>query len=587
MRSHNAPPLGSVSRLVLWQASRQSGTLAGGMVFGVAWMLCQVAWPYLLGRAVDAGLAHGLAGALPWCAALLAAAGVQAVTTPLRHGMAVMNRLRSSLSIARLVGYHAAQTGRAITATTTPGEIVSTVANDALRLGEVFDVSARLSGSAVAYLAVVVLMFRTDPRVGLLVLVGVPVLGAVLALFVPSVQRRGTRWREATGLLAALAADTVAGLRVLRGIGGEDAFVARYTAQSQVARRAAVEVAGPQAWLAGLSVALPGLLVAAVLWSGARLVVTGTLGVGGLVALYGYATFLITPLRTGIEATQTGVRGLIGGRRVLDVLRIVPAVRDVPRPRPAPPPGAELVDVASGLVVEPGRFTAVVDPDPDAAAAVVTRLGRFDDRSRREAPVLWGGVDHRTVPLRDVRRRIVVNDPHPHLFAGRLIDALDVRAVLLPDAAQDSSRRDRVRAALHVAVAEDAVEALPCGVDGVLTERGRSLSGGQRQRISLARALLTDAEVLVLIQPTSAVDAHTEAQIARRVREARAGRATVVVTESPLLLDRVDVVRVMREGRLVGSGTHRELLARGDDLGALYRAVVAPPSNRADVAARR
>jgi ABC-type multidrug transport system fused ATPase/permease subunit len=83
------------------------------------------------------------------------------------------------------------------------------------------------------------------------------------------------------------------------------------------------------------------------------------------------------------------------------------------------------------------------------------------------------------------------------------------------------------------------------------------------------------------------VDAHTEAQIAQRVREARAGRATVVVTESPLLLDRVDVVRVMREGRLVGSGTHRELLARGDDLGALYRAVVAPPSNAADVAARR
>jgi ABC-type multidrug transport system fused ATPase/permease subunit len=149
---------------MLWQASRQPGTLAGGMVFGIAWMLCQVAWPYLLGRAVDAGLAHGLAGAAPWCAALLAAAGVQAATTPLRHCMAVVNRLRSSLGIARLVGYHSAQTGRAIITTTTPGEIVSTVANDALRLGEVFDVSARLSGSAVAYLAVVVLMFRTDPR---------------------------------------------------------------------------------------------------------------------------------------------------------------------------------------------------------------------------------------------------------------------------------------------------------------------------------------------------------------------------------------------------------------------------------------
>jgi ABC-type multidrug transport system fused ATPase/permease subunit len=109
------------------------------------------------------------------------------------------------------------------------------------------------------------------------------------------------------------------------------------------------------------------------------------------------------------------------------------------------------------------------------------------------------------------------------------------------------------------------VEALPGGLDAYVDERGRSFSGGQRQRLVLARALLSGAEVLVLVEPTSAVDAHTEARIARRLRERRAGRTTVVVTTSPLVLDQADSVVYIRGGRVVAVGTHRELLgARAD-----------------------
>ena len=114
------------------------------------------------------------------------------------------------------------------------------------------------------------------------------------------------------------------------------------------------------------------------------------------------------------------------------------------------------------------------------------------------------------------------------------------------------------------------LEALPDGLETLVAERGRSFSGGQRQRLVLARALAADPEVLVLVEPTSAVDAHTEARVASRLREHRAGRTTVVTTTSPLLLDRVDHVAFLQDGRVVAFGTHRDLL---DEVPA-YRAVV-------------
>lgn len=157
-----------------------------------------------------------------------------------------------------------------------------------------------------------------------------------------------------------------------------------------------------------------------------------------------------------------------------------------------------------------------------------------------------------------MRRAILVSDTAAALFSGPLGQRLVVR----PGADLD--------AALAAADADDILAGLPDGLATPVTERGRSFSGGQRQRLVLARALALDPEVLVLVEPTSAVDAHTEARIAARLAAARAGRTTVVVTTSPLVLDRVDTVAFVRRGRVVATGTHEELLATHPD----YRAVV-------------
>jgi ABC-type multidrug transport system fused ATPase/permease subunit len=165
------------------------------------------------------------------------------------------------------------------------------------------------------------------------------------------------------------------------------------------------------------------------------------------------------------------------------------------------------------------------------------------------------------LPLDTVRRRVLVGDKDPRMFTGPLRRELD------PAGRATDAELER---AIGTAAAEDVLEALPGGLDAEVEERGRSFSGGQRQRLVLARALLADPEILVLDEPTSAVDAHTEARIAERLKAARAGRSTVVMTTSPLLLETCDEVALVTDGRVEANGTHRALMSSNP----LYRAVV-------------
>ena len=569
------PPLDSPYRFLLWQARRQLGTLVTGVGYGVVWMGAQAVWPLLLGAAIDAGTTGEPGAAVPWLLWLVVLVLIQAAAGVLRHRSAVINRLRSSLGVARLIGHHSADTGRAITADKTTGEIVATVTADANRLGAMFDILSRLVGSIVAWLAISAILFADSVELGLVVLIGVPVSSALLAILVRPLARRQLEQRAEFGRMATLGADAVAGLRVLRGVGGEDEFNERYARQSQRVRATGVGVARVASYLDAAQVLLPGLFLAGVVLYGTELVLAGRGSAGDLVTLYGYAAFLVLPIRTAVEALGVFSRGMVGTRRIIEVLSVQSAVRDADEPASAPPVGSELHDVASGVTVRPGLFTAIVDEDPDAAAEVATRLGRFDDLAAEQSPVLWGGVDHTSVPVTAVRKRIVVNDAMPHLFKGSLLEGLDIQPVREPEqVSTDTQKLRRVESAIQTASATETVSNLPAGLHEYVPERGRSFSGGERQRLSLARALLTDAEVLVLIEPTSAVDSRTEERIAERLAEARAGRTTVVVSASPLLLSKAQKVAVLSRGHLVGEGLHEELLARTDPAGALYRSIV-------------
>jgi len=536
----------SATRYLGWLARRTWPSVTGGVIFGIVWMVCQALVPAVVGRAIDAGLTHRDSGALfTWCAVLLGIGLIQAGAGVTRHRLAVFNWLAAAYRTVQVTVRQSNRLGSSLPRRLDAGEVVAIGTADLGHIGGALDITARGSGSLVAIVTVVVILLLTSVPLGLVVLLGVPLLMAVVGLLIRPLHRRQQAYREQQGRLTGRATDLVGGLRVLRGVGGEPVMSGRYREQSQVLRAAGLRVASVEALLEAAQVLLPGIFLVLVTWLGARFALSGRITVGQLVSFYGYAAFLVAPLRQLTETLDKLTRGHVSGRRVVGMLR---TRTDLPDPdRPASAPRGELVDRVSGVVVRPGLVTAIAAALPADAVAITDRLGRYVDGAPGTAATL-AGVPLNDLDLATVRARILVADNDARLFSGPLWADLD------------PTRAAPLTAALAAAGADEIVAALPAGLATQVAERGRSFSGGQQQRLRLARALIADPEVLVLVEPTSAVDAHTEARIADRLGPARRGRTTVVCSTSPLVLDRADVVLYVVADRVVAEGTHRELL---------------------------
>ncbi|MEV0127478.1 ABC transporter ATP-binding protein [Dactylosporangium sp. NPDC050688] len=537
------PDSRSAARYLLWILRNQLPTILAGIALGIVWMVSQALVPAAVGAGVDALTTHDRTALLGAGGVLLGLGTVTAVSGIMRHRFAVTNFLSAGFRTMQVTARHAARLGATLPKKVATGEVVSIGTTDFDHIAYAMDVSARASGAVVAIVVVAVLLLDVSVPLGLVVVIGVPLLVAVVGLLLKPLHQRRRAQRELAGALTGRAADIVSGLRILRGVGGEDVVSARYRAESQQVRAAGVRVAKVESLLEGAQILLPGLFVALVTWLGARFAVAGKITPGELVAFYAYAAFLVGPLRTLTEFAEKLTRGLVAAGRVVTLLRVEPEFHDPAAPSPVT--GGDLDDPGSGFVAAEGRLTAIAAARPEDAAAIADRIGLLDPAS--QARLL--GVPLRQHATEEIRAHIVVADNDDRLFRGRLQDELGARPAA-------------VLAALDAAAARDIVDALPGGLDTEIAERGRDFSGGQQQRLRLARALALDPPVLVLVEPTSAVDTHTEALIARNLPAARAGRTTVVCTTSPLLLDRADTVAfVDTAGRVAATGTHRELLA--------------------------
>jgi ABC-type multidrug transport system fused ATPase/permease subunit len=553
----------SAGRFLWWLARQQGRTLLLGMAYGITWMVTQAFVPAVIGKAIDAGVAaRNMRALLVWSGVLLALGTVQAAAGILRHRCAVFTWLSAAYRTMQLTVRHTVRLGATLPKRLASGEVVSIGTADIRHIGDVLDITARGSGSLVAIVVVAVLLLGASVPLGLVVVLGVPVLMGVVALLIRPLHHRQQAYRDEQAALTTRAADIVAGLRVLRGAGGEAAFAARYRDGSQRVRAAGVRVARVDSYLEAAQFLLPGIVVTVVTWLGARFALAGRITPGQLVAFYGYAVFLVSPLRQLTEAVDKVIRGHVAARRVVRLLRLVPELPDPPVPARRPDPRGDLTDPESGLTVHSGRLTALAAATPEEAVILADRLGRY-----RDAAATLSGVPLRELDRATVRELILLADNDARLFTGPLRETLSG-----PAAVTDAD----IRAALDVASAGDVLDALPDGLDARVAERGREFSGGQQQRLRLARALLVDPPVLILVEPTSAVDAHTEARIAARLRTARAGRTTLVVTTSPLVLDQADEVAYVEGGVVRATGTHRDLLidepryaatvTRGEDL---------------------
>jgi ABC-type multidrug transport system fused ATPase/permease subunit len=588
-------------RYLFWFLRQQRGALLISSLIGVVEWLPGWLGPYLVGRIVDEGIIARDLAVVGWLSLILLGVSLAGVIAGvLRHTYIVRTWLVAMYGSMKLTIRQATHMGHVLPQRVPTGEILSISDSDSDQFGAVTEVLTRALGALIAYLMIAGLVFTMSWQLGLVVLVTAPLLVILAAPLLRPLERRQEVERNRVSDLTSLATDIVAGLRILRGIGGERTFSANYDAQSQRTRRAGVEAGRWQAAVEGASVLFSGLFLVVLTWLGARELSSGQISVGGLISLFGYAVFMVWPIQTFFELAQEWVRAVVSARKAIAVMEQQPPWR-TPEVSLVLPPDAEIVDERSGFVGWPGDSTIVVSAVPEDSAALADRLGRYlpgdhdpvsiegktdatgraarkaarararqerENLLRRDAELAdrrWGvrigSVDLADVPIADVRDRVLVADTASAVFAGTLQDAVDPHGRL---------SREQAEEAMWTAAAEDVFEALPGGWQGELDERGRGLSGGQRQRLVLARALAADPDILILVEPTSAVDAHTEALIAARLADARRGRTTIMTTSSPLLLHYADRVAFLHEGRVVDAGTHEELVRRN----GAYRAVV-------------
>ncbi|MCZ7423245.1 ABC transporter ATP-binding protein [Verrucosispora sp. WMMA2121] len=557
-------------RYIWWLVRCQPWRVLRGGLIGTAWMLGLSLRPYLVARAIDDGLRAADHRTLLWWVAAIVVAGIGlAYLGIMRHRTMTFVREDASARSAAVLLRHLSRIGAVLPRRLAAGDVATVGGADITNTSAVLTMTGPGVGAVLAYVFVAFLLWSVSPSLAVFVLLGVPTVVLLVAPLLRRLERVESVYRHQQGLLTTRAADIVAGLRVLAGVGGRGLFARRYAARSQRLLAEGYRVGAVNSWIESLTIVVPGVFLAAVVWLAARMASAGDITIGQMVAVYGYVAVLIVPVWFLLEGGHQVIRGRVAARRIVALLNLRPDAAGPTSPgggtRQAPERPADLHDPASGLTVPAGALLAVAADDPAEASALADRLGRFVARD-----VTWGGVPLTSIALDEVRARILVADHDSYLFAGTLREILRVRADL-GDA--------ELRAALRTASAEDLLDAHPDGLEMPVGTRARTLSGGQRQRVRLARALLAEPDVLILIDPTSAVDAHTEARIGQRLRAARAGRTTVVLTTSPLLLGRADLVAHLRDGRIVAVGAHVDLLEQDPS----YRALVSRDSEPADV----
>ena len=459
------------------------------------------------------------------------------------------------------------------------GEVLSIATSDADKASDVMDMIPWVVPSTLAVLGATVYLAAMDLWLGLAMGLGIVVMVVVIRVITPTLSARYDDQQSQAAEAAATATDLVHGLRVLQGLGVQSRARATYRRRSRIALDAALVNARYSGLSSGLTTLVTGTMLAAVVILASLRTLDGALTLGVLIAVVGLARYVMGMLQglsgapvwwAGMSTSARRVRDLYTdlGRTVDDpelTLDVLTTQRDERGSRGTGRRGAAgglhlpLLSVADGEVV------ALACADPADAADVIDAVsGRVDGGAR------VGEVAITPEDRLGLRADLLVEPHVVDLFDGTLREQLATRA---PEQSPSPETGDDgwTDAALHAAGAEDLLRILPEGYDTRILDRGANLSGGQRQRIALARAVAADAPVLVLHDPTTAVDAVTEQNIAEALVAARhrTDRATLLVTRAPALLQAADRVVFVRDGRITAEGEHTDLMGH-----ETYREVV-------------
>ncbi|WP_307869199.1 ABC transporter ATP-binding protein [Nocardiopsis sp. B62] len=536
--------------------------------------VCEALVPVAIGLTIDLAVSTGDTTALLWCVGGLALLFTCLALAYRSGARFTLNAVEREAHLLRLESARRVLHPRGERSGLRSGEVLAVATSDAEQASTFVRAWAVGIAQVTAIVVTTVVLLTINLPLGLGVLLGVPLMLLLLRLPAARITRR-TEAKQATAARAtAMATDLVGGLRVLMGIGARHNASLRYRRASDVALTASVGAAATNGLYKGLVTAAGAVFLACVAGVAGWMALQGHLTIGELVIVVGLAQFLAEPVRALGMVGQMFAVARASAQRLVRLLNapdaVAPGDRLLPDTLPEVPPAVELRGVTHrnldgvDLTVAQGEFVAVLATDPRDAEDLVDLLtGRAAGAG---GSTLVGGEPVNDLDLTSLRRTVLVEEHGSVLFEGTLRSNLAVSRASRDDRATPAAPvtgDDALLTALAAAAAEDLVSGHPDGLDRPVTDRAANLSGGQRQRVALARALFADPPVLVLHDPTTAVDAVTEAAIAQGTVDLRArrspGGATLVIASSPALLARADRVVVLREGRVHAEGTHARL----------------------------
>ena len=425
----------------------------------------------------------------------------------------------------------------------------------------------------------VIVLALVNPRLTLYSAVATPLIGFVAWRFAHLVMPISRRVQAAKGDVTEAADEAVVGIEMVQAFGREDDVRGRFGAKAASVRDIVVQQAGVEAQHLPALFYLPTLSIAAVVFFGGRDVIDGNLTIGQFVLFNTILLQLTWPLEALGWILNLAQRALASAGRTFAWLELVQRLPEPEHPKALPAgelsvvfegvhfayPDEEEVLTGVDLALDPGEIVAVCGSTGSGKSTLLNLLPRFYDPTAGR--VLLGGVDLRDVSLAEVRANVAVITQRPILFSITLRENLIAGRPDVP--------WDEVEAMCAAAGVADFVPDLPNGYDTLIGERGVNLSGGQRQRVALARALIAGARVIVLDDPLSAVDTHTEHDLVGRLRPALAGRTVIVAAQRLSTLALADRAAVLFDGRVAEEGRPADLLEQralfadlfGDEIG--------------------